>query len=108
MAKFMVVLLFLTAMGMFASCDIPNVFEFCTALMSDRQNSCNVATCQGRSGKRGPIGPLGNKGEKGNTGATGTSEALKGRVKELEDTVASMKKVFTSKLEFCSMGMKSR
>ncbi|XP_077969093.1 EGF-like repeat and discoidin I-like domain-containing protein 3 [Styela clava] len=110
MAKFMVVLLSLTSLGMLASCDIPNVFEFCTALMSDKQNSCSKATCQGRPGKRGPVGPKGNKGVKGDTGATGTSVALEARVKQLEDTIAMMKKVFTpnQKLEFCAMGMKSR
>nr|XP_039261507.1 lactadherin-like isoform X1 [Styela clava] len=93
-----------------AKCQIPNVYEFCSALMEDRrpnhsQPGCRKE-CQGRPGKRGPIGEQGPPGLKGDQGIQGTCDDVEERQRLFE---AEMKKIFDliPKLSYCSLGMKS-
>ncbi|XP_077973588.1 lactadherin-like [Styela clava] len=91
-------------------CQIPNVYEFCSALMKDRppnhsQTGCGKE-CQGRPGKRGPIGEQGPPGLKGDQGIQGTCDDVEERQRLFE---AEMKKKIDliPKLSYCSLGMKS-
>nr|XP_039264704.1 lactadherin-like [Styela clava] len=91
------------------SCDIPNVFEFCSALMSDRRTSCDKSTCQGIPGKRGQKGPSGSRGIKGDTGATGSPRELEEKVKRVEAALKIITSSIPSEIKnVCAMGMKSR
>ncbi|XP_077966304.1 inactive carboxypeptidase-like protein X2 [Styela clava] len=89
--------------------DIPNVYEFCSALITDKTASSHncPAQCQGRPGKRGPEGRRGLLGVKGDRGEEGTTERLEEKIRLLEE---KMKKTvdIIPKLSYCGMGMKSR
>ncbi|XP_077966710.1 lactadherin-like [Styela clava] len=107
--KFILTLAIVSAIAFEISCDIPNVFEFCSALMSDRQTSCDRSTCQGIPGKRGPEGPRGLIGLKGDTGAAGSPRELEEKVKRIEVALKILSSSIPSnRINVCAMGMKSR
>ncbi|XP_077976090.1 inactive carboxypeptidase-like protein X2 [Styela clava] len=89
--------------------DIPNVYEFCSALMTDKTASSHSCAdqCQGRPGKRGPEGRRGLPGVKGDRGQEGTTESLEDKIRLLEE---KMKKTvdIIPKLSYCGLGMKNR
>nr|XP_039266604.1 lactadherin-like isoform X1 [Styela clava] len=91
-------------------CDIPNVYEFCNALMSGERTSCDRATCQGRPGKRGAEGPRGLRGPKGEIGPIGSTEEFEVKIRQLSDAIKVISSTMlpTEIFNLCAMGMKSR
>ncbi|XP_039254417.1 retinoschisin-like [Styela clava] len=97
-----------------ACCQIPNVYDFCTALLSDNREGsvssvCNQ--CQGIPGKRGPKGSPGPQGPKGDHGAASTAtQDLEARVEQLEERILFLQRITKNSPEkdnICSLGLKN-